>query len=239
MKKVAIMQPYFLPYIGYFQLIAAVDVFVIYDNIQFSKKGWIHRNRMLSNGKDEYFSLTLKKDSDFLDVKDRLLSDTWSEEREKILRKIKESYRKAPHFERLFPMVQDIFYFEEKNLFSFILNSLNTILVYLQIDTPVIVSSNLAADHTLKSQSRVIDICLNQGADHYINPIGGWDLYKNDDFAKVGIELSFIKSRAFEYPQFGMSFVSWLSILDILMFNDLEKIKTQLFEFDLLKNASS
>lgn len=239
MKKVAIMQPYFLPYIGYFQLIAAVDVFVVYDNIQFSKKGWIHRNRMLSNGKDEYFSLPLKKDSDFLDIDKRILSETWPEEKEKILRKIKENYRKAPHYQVVFDLIQKIFYFEDKNLFAFLLNSLDATLAFLEIKTTIVVSSSLATDHTLKSQSRVIDICLNQEADHYINPIGGWDLYKNDDFAKVGLELSFIKSRAFEYPQFGMSFVSWLSILDVLMFNDLENIKTQLFEFDLLKNASS
>jgi hypothetical protein len=97
-KKIAIMQPYFFPYIGYFQLINAVEEFVIYDNIEFTKKGWINRNRILVNGADSYISLPLKKDSDFLHVKDRFLADTWDQDRKKMLNRITESYRKAPFY---------------------------------------------------------------------------------------------------------------------------------------------
>ncbi len=96
--KVAIMQPYFLPYIGYFQLINAVDKFVIYDNIEFTKKGWINRNRILVNGKDEFISLPITKASDFLHANQRYLASNFENEKNKILRKIKESYRKAPYF---------------------------------------------------------------------------------------------------------------------------------------------
>src|SRR4030042_5533275 len=97
--KIAIMQPYFLPYIGYFQLMNAVDEFVIYDNIEFSKKGWINRNRILVNGKDSYITIPLKKDSDYLDVRDRYLAETWSSEKIKMLKRIIGSYRKAPRFD--------------------------------------------------------------------------------------------------------------------------------------------
>ena len=106
---VAIMQPYFLPYLGYFQLINAVDKFVIYDNIQFVKKGWINRNRILVNARDEFITIPLKKDSDYLDIDRRQLADTFKEDGEKMLRRIKESYRKAPYFEKVFPLTEDLF----------------------------------------------------------------------------------------------------------------------------------
>ena len=83
--KLAIMQPYFFPYIGYFQLIKSVDEFVIYDNIQYTKKGWINRNRILVNGTDYLISLPLKKDSDYLNVVDRQLAESWEKDRTKLL----------------------------------------------------------------------------------------------------------------------------------------------------------
>ncbi len=239
MKKVAIMQPYFLPYIGYFQLIAAVDEFVIYDNIQFSKKGWIHRNRMLQNGKDEYFSLTLKKDSDYLDVNHRFLSEGWPDEREKTLRKIKENYRKAPHFEQIFPKIEEIFRNEQTNLFNFIFSSLKKICNLLDINTPLVISSEIDCDHTLKSQDRVMAICSALGATDYLNPIGGWELYNTADFVQKNINLHFQKIKKIEYQQMpGREFVPWLSILDVLMFNDLPTIKNWLGEFDYLRKES-
>ena len=134
--KCAIMQPYFLPYIGYFQLLNAVDEFVIYDDVEFSKKGWINRNRILVNGKASYITLPLKKDSDYLDVKDRFLADIWQVEREKLLNKLREAYRKAPFFKTAYSLVEDSISFKENNLFKFILNSLNHVKDYLEIKTP-------------------------------------------------------------------------------------------------------
>jgi hypothetical protein len=105
--KIGIMQPYFFPYIGYFQLINYVDEFVIYDNIKYTKKGWINRNRILVNGKDVYISLPLKKDKDSLNVDERFLSDIWIMERKKMLNRIKESYKKAPNFHQVFPIIEE------------------------------------------------------------------------------------------------------------------------------------
>ena len=236
MKTVAIMQPYFLPYIGYFQLIDAVDEFVVYDNIQFSKKGWIHRNRMLQNGKDEYFSLPLKKDSDFLDVNQRSLSESWETEKEKLLRKIKENYRKASNFDSTWVLVEDIFSCQETNLFDFVFNSLNLVCKHLGITTPLVISSSVSADHSLKGQERVLAICQALGADHYINPIGGLELYSNLDFKKENLELSFMKAQSIVYQQFKGEFVPWLSILDLLMFNELDIVRSWLKSYDLVKN---
>src|SRR5438445_505000 len=104
--RIGIMQPYFFPYIGYFQLINAVDEFVVYDNIEFTKKGWINRNRILVNGKDAYITIPLKKDSDYLNVNERWLADVWTVERKKLLNRITESYRKAPYYESIYNLAE-------------------------------------------------------------------------------------------------------------------------------------
>ena len=223
--KVAIMQPYLFPYIGYFQLMNAVDEFVIYDNIQFSKKGWINRNRILVNGTDAYLTLPLKKDSDYLDVKDRYLSDDWNIERKKITNRITESYRKAPNYITVFPIIEEIINFENKNLFQFILNSLMLINKYLDIKTPLIPSSTIAINHELKSEKKVIALCKARQSEIYINPIGGIELYDKEEFKSEGIELKFLKADNIIYPQFKNEFVPFLSIIDVMMFNTKEEIK--------------
>ena len=108
--KIAIMQPYFLPYIGYYQLINAVDTFIVYDNIKYTKKGWINRNRFLFNGRDETFTIPLKNDSDYLDIYQRSLSKDYLIYNRKTLRKIEQSYRKAPNFDTVFPIIEEIFF---------------------------------------------------------------------------------------------------------------------------------
>jgi len=234
--NVAIMQPYFLPYIGYFQLIKAVDIFVVYDNIQFSKKGWIHRNRILVNGRDEYFTLTLKKDSDYLNVNQRVLSETWEQEKLKTLRIIKENYKKAPFFLSTFPIIEEIFNFESRNLFDFIYHSMLKINSILEIESKIVLSSSIAIDHDLKAQNKVLAINENLQASHYINPIGGLLLYDAPSFEKKNIELSFLKSKNIHYKQYENEFMPWLSILDVMMFNDIPTIKNWLGDYDLQKN---
>jgi len=219
------MQPYLFPYIGYFQLISAVDEFIIYDNIQFTKKGWINRNRILVNGLDAYITLPLKKDSDFLDIKDRYLSDEWPVERKKLLNRITESYRKTPQFTTVYPLIEKIILSEEKKLFHFILNSLKVINEYLEIRTPLIVSSTIPIDHNLKAEKKVMAICQARHADTYINPIGGIELYNKEEFKNEGINLQFLKADNIIYPQLKNEFVPFLSIVDVMMFNTKEEIQ--------------
>lgn len=225
---IAIMQPYFLPYIGYFQLMNAVDSFVVYDNIKYTKKGWINRNRMLVNGKDEYFSLPLQKDSDYLHVCERKLAETFLQENQKTLRKIKEVYKKAPQANDVLDMVEQIFNHNERNLFEFIFYSINRINEYLGIQTNIIISSAIPVDHELKGADKVMAICKALKAERYINPIGGQELYDKAVFSGQNLELNFLQSGPFEYNQFGNTFVPWLSILDVLMFNDRNTIKEYL-----------
>lgn len=226
--KLAIMQPYFLPYIGYFQLINAVDQFVVYDNIQFTKKGWFHRNQILVNGRDKMFSIPLKKDSDYLDVAQRELADSFDKESQKIIRTIEASYRKAPYYKEVMPLVQECFQRRSGNLFRFIHASLTLLTQFLEIDTDIIISSSIDIDHTLKSQDKVLAICKSLNADIYINAIGGQDLYTAEAFRNEGIELRFIKTKPIEYRQFDNEFVPWLSIVDVMMFNSKERINEYL-----------
>jgi len=222
--KLAIMQPYFLPYIGYFQLIASVDQFIVYDNIKYTKKGWINRNRMLRNGKDVIFSLPLKSDSDYLDVCQRELSSEFS--RDKLLNQFKGAYRRAPYFDQTIPLIEEIVRFDDANLFKFLHHSIVKTCEHLGIATEIRISSGIAIDHNLKNQDKVIALCEAVGASTYINASGGMELYSKETFREKGIELKFIKSKPFEYAQFGDAFVPWLSIIDVMMFNPLDAIRT-------------
>ena len=226
------MQPYFLPYLGYWQLLAAVDRFVIYDNIQYSKKGWINRNRFLRNGADAYFTVPLKKDSDFLDIRERSLADDFAPRA--LLGPLVEAYRKAPYFAAVLPVLEAIVTSPARNLFEYLHHSLVVTAGYLEIATPIVVSSTVAADHTLKSEQRVIAICRALGATRYLNAIGGRELYDAGRFAAAGIELTFLQSRPMTYPQFGAAFVPALSILDVMMFNSPDAIRRLLGEYDLV-----
>jgi len=233
-KRVAIMQPYFAPYIGYFHLINSVDEFVIYDNIQYTKKGWLNRNRILVNGNDKILTLPLKKDSDYLDVKDRVLAGSWEKDKIKILNLIKSSYKKAPYYNKIFPVISSIFELPNTNLFEFILGSLHLLNSYLKINTKITISSDVNIDHTLKSKDKVIAICKELNANTYINAIGGQELYNVQDFKNEGLNLKFIKSSPLNYKQYNNEFIPWLSILDVLMFNKRQHITDYLNKYTLV-----
>ncbi len=222
--KVAIMQPYFFPYIGYFQLIAAVDLFVVYDNIQYTKKGWINRNRILLNDHDITFSLPLKKDSDSLNVNERILATGFKAE--KLLAQISGAYRKAPYFTQTMLLLEPILFHKAINLFDFLHNSLIKTAAHLEISTPIKISSEIPINHALKSQDKVLAICKAVGADSYINTIGGQELYSKPIFLQEEIILQFMQTLPFNYEQFGQHFVPWLSIIDVLMFNPVPAVKS-------------
>ena len=233
-KRVAIMQPYFLPYIGYFHLVNSVDEFVIYDNIQYTKKGWINRNRILVNGSAKTITLPLKKGSDYLDVGDRYLASSWEQDREKLLNIIEQSYQKAPYFNTVYPLIQECINVSETNLFKFILNTLNKLNSYLDISTKITTSSTLNIDHSLKSQSKVVAICRELNASTYINAIGGQGLYKVQDFKDEGLALKFVKSPPLLYKQYKNEFIPWLSVLDVVMFNEKQAIINYTNDYTLI-----
>jgi len=223
MKTVAIMQPYFLPYIGYFQLIAAVDLFIVYDNIKYTKKGWINRNRLLLNDKDVMFSLPLKKDSDSLNVCERELAADFNPN--KLLHQFKNAYRHAPYFAQIFPLIEQIVTYDQSNLFDFLHHSIVKVCEHLGITTKIEISSSINIDHALKNQDKVVALCEAVSASVYVNTIGGIDLYSKETFHDKGFALKFIQSKPFDYRQFDSVFVPWLSIIDVMMFNTLETVQ--------------
>lgn len=232
--KTAIMQPYFLPYIGYWQLLNTVDQFVVYDNIEYTKKGWFNRNRFIENDHDRLFTIPLKKDSDYLPVHKRSRSDSSDKEIAHILRIIEQNYKKAPYFDSTFPIIKDCFLSSETNLFKYIHNSIQTVANYLGIDTKIIISSNVAIDHGLKAEKKVLAICKALKTETYINSIGGVELYDKARFAAHNLDLRFLKANLRAYPQFKEPFVPGLSIIDVLMFNKRTRVKAMLDEYELL-----
>jgi hypothetical protein len=231
--KLSIMQPYFFPYIGYFQLISATNQFVIYDNIKYTKKGWINRNRFLLNSRSATFSIPLAHGSDFLDIRDRRISPEYR--REKLTRQLESAYQYAPQFESTFPLILEIINNSSDNLFEYVKNSVQRLCHHLEIDTKIVISSRVIIDHKLKSKEKILALCQKLGADEYVNSIGGLELYSYEAFKASGVTLKFVKSKPIQYPQFKNDFIPSLSIIDVLMFNPLSQVKQWVqVDYDLI-----
>lgn len=231
--KLGIMQPYFLPYIGYFQLINTVDKFVILDDVNFINKGWINRNRILVNGQSQLITIPLIEASQNKHISEiELVIDLkW---KEKLLKTIEFNYKKAQYFKDVYPIIESIVLFEIPNLSTYIHNSLLQICHYLDINTMIEISSAKYKNGHLKADEKILDICLQENAQIYINPIGGTELYNKLMFEKNGIQLNFIQTEKIEYKQFNNEFVPCLSMIDVLMFNSLNRIKEMLLNFNLV-----
>lgn len=215
------MQPYFFPYIGYFQLINAVDTFVVYDNVNFIKQGWIARNKILLNGSEHMISLQLQGASSFKKINEIAVGRN----RSKLIKTIQQAYSKAPYYQMAFPVIENILTNPENNLGSFLSHQIKELCAYLGINAELILSSSIEKDNSLKGQEKVLQICKKLHATHYVNAAGGKELYSKDDFLQSGISLNFIKSIPFEYKQFGAEHLPWLSIIDVMMFNSVAKIQ--------------
>lgn len=233
MKKrvsVAINQPYLFPYITYWQLINSVDTFVIADNMNYIKKGYINRNNILINGKAHMITLDLVAASQNKLINEIEIGNNCA----KILKSIERSYGRAPYFQDVFLLIKSILEFPEKNLAKFITNSLKNISNYLDIDTTFIYLSDIKINKNLKSQDKIIDICERLNAKNYINLIGGQELYSKERFKEHGIKLNFIETETVEYQQFKNEFIPCLSIIDILMFNSKEEVINMLDRYNLI-----
>lgn len=231
--KLAIMQPYFLPYIGYFQLLNAVDRFVIYDDVNYIKGGWINRNRILVNDDSHLISIPLIKASPYKKINEHLVSPnaTW---KRKMIDTIRFSYKKAPHYKDIFPFYEQLINYEAESLVDYLYHSISTIAARLGINTPIVRSSEIYKNSHLNGQARVIDICRKEKCNLYINPIGGEVLYSKRDFEESGLILKFHKSKEISYPQFGTKHIPFLSIVDVMMFNGSDEMPELLEAYDLM-----
>jgi hypothetical protein len=230
MGKTAIMQPYFFPYIGYFQLMNTVDLWVAFDDTQFIDKGWVNRNRVLHPEEDkvwQFITLPLSKRGQFDKICDISLNSEidW---RSQILGKLSSYKRKAPFYNQTVEFVRDCFDSDETNLSRLVIKILKKTAAYIGINTTIEIQSdlNLGIDAVHHPGQWALKICDAIKASEYINPIGGKEIFKNEEFDAFNIKLSFLKSKLIPYNQHRTSFVPALSILDILMFNEQSEIST-------------
>lgn len=228
--KLGIMQPYFMPYIGYWQLMNAVDTFVVYDDVNYIKRGWSARNYILVNGQKHLFHVDVQNGSQNSLYCDVVVIDKLV----KLRKTIEMSYKKAPCFIQAMDVLDKIFSYPDKRFNYFILHSFQQMLVFLGVNTQLVLSSTLQNDKQLKGQDKILDICGVLNADVYINAIGGQELYDKGAFVSKGIELEFLEPQLMGYRQFSNGFVPSLSMIDVMMFNDVEEIRNMLDSFSLL-----
>ena len=229
------MQPYFFPYIGYYQLIKLVDKFILYDDVNYIKGGWINRNKILINGQASLLTIPLSNASPFKKINEIEVIENFNQ-RQKTLKTIELAYSKAKYFKVVYPLIQEILMYHDKNLVSFLHGSLKVILKYLNINTEISLSSSIKKSTDNFGAAKVIDICHVLGGKSYINAIGGVELYNVDMFMQNGLDLFFLKPDAnIQYKQFNNAFVANLSIIDVIMFNDVKTIDTYLNSFELIK----
>jgi len=231
--KIAIMQPYLFPYLGYFQLIAAVDKFVLLDDVNFINKGWINRNRILINGKPLMFSLPLEQASQNKLIKNiQVAKDKrWTD---KFLKSMEMAYKKAPQFEAVFPLVKKCIDREERIISDLIYPSLLDLCEYMGINTEIEPHSEVYHTEGLQGNEKILEICVQAKATHYFNPMGGQILYDKDKFLKKNIQISFLSPVLKAYNQNSADFVEGLSIIDVLMYNSKEQVKLHLENFNIL-----
>ena len=228
MMSIVIMQPYVFPYIGYFQLIHAADVFVFYDDVNYINKGWINRNRILLNGKDQLFTIPCKEASQNKLIKDiEVLHD--EKGGQKLLATMQVAYKKAPFYNEVYPVIEQTIRIKEgATIADLSINSVVNICQYLGLKKVFKRSSEEYSNRELKKADRLIDICHKEGIVHYINASGGREIYTKEYYKEQGIDIDFLMPEKVEYTQFGNEFVPWLSMIDVLMFNSVEEIKERI-----------
>jgi len=226
--KLGIMQPYLFPYIGYFQLINAVDVFVFHDDVQYIKRGWINRNTILYSGGNmpsTLFTFSVKYDMFGKKINERQYSDVFSTEAKRLLKTLYYTYHKAPYYADTIELIREILTCNDRCVSQYNTYSLQKVAEYLGIKTRFLLSSTLKIPPELKAQNRVLWLCKYLGATAYINAIGGQNLYSEETFVREGLQLHFLKAGDISYQQFGDVFVPNLSIIDVMMFNSPQDIR--------------
>lgn len=225
-------QPYFMPYMGYFQLMDAAETFVVLDDFAFMKQSWIARNRLLSaRGDVVSFSLSVGDMSVHRSIAEHEYRDSFR----RLCRTLECNYSRAPYYGSVMGLMEDILKTPSRNVAMLNARSLELTARYIGLKTRFVLSSQLDYDHSLRSAERVVAICRSAGASRYVNAIGGLGLYDKDMFAENGIELRFLKSDLPAYSQRGTSeFVPGLSIIDVLMNCEPERVREMLGSYILI-----
>jgi hypothetical protein len=233
---VSIMQPYFFPYVGYFQLIAQSDIFVFYDDVQFIQRGWVNRNRILRDGQACWVTLPVvgvREHYNYAINERRYRLDQADISR--LLRQIEAAYRKAPRFREIFPLMHEIMEFRDANIAAFNVNLISRIVAHLGLRARLLLSSEISKDDQLIGQDRIIAMCKRLGATRYVNAIGGVGLYQAERFKREGLDLRFLEVGTSIYPEHRQHGIPFLSIIHTLMFSSVEVIAGMLNDCRLVR----
>jgi hypothetical protein len=220
--KLAIMQPYFYPYIGYFQMIYAVNKFIFYDDVQFIERGWINRNYLLSKEGRQLFTIPLKQYSlgDSINIIEVAGNSNW---KDSLLKTIYLTYKRAPNFEIIYNIIDSTLKIETSIISDYCIASIISVYNYLKINREFISSSEINYNRTASKTEKIISILESEKASELILPPGSIDLYSKEQFNVPAYFI--IPSDDISYKQFSKTrFEKNLSIIDILMFCDLEII---------------
>jgi hypothetical protein len=215
--KLAIMQPYLFPYLGYFQLIHAVDKFVFYDDVSWIKGGWINRNRYLHAGEARFFTVRTEGASSFVPINAVGIDSRNPAWRKKLTETLRIAYKTAPFVEDGMRLFREVIEAPVRGVGEMARLSVRRTLDYLGVSRELVDSSAVYGNAQLRGAQRVVDICRRERADTYVNAPGGRDLYRSEDFAEHGCRLMFLAPHLPEYDQGGVAFVPGLSILDLVM----------------------
>ncbi|MBP1587120.1 MAG: WbqC family protein [Clostridia bacterium] len=230
--KLAIMQPYLFPYIGYWQLINAADVFVILDDVNYIKRGWINRNRILAPGGEQLLTLPVEHASQNSLICDMSFSED-KRGRDRFVNAVKRTYKGFPGSGAVENIIDGCFAFGSSDLTDFIRHQLFEVMAYLGIGTSVVKASELRPRLHGKAQEGILELCGIFGADTYVNPIGGTELYSREAFAEKGIRLYFLKTD-FEAVEARLGAKGDLSILDVIARADAGTIGEMLKDYELI-----
>lgn len=234
--SVAVMQPYFFPYLGYFQLLAHVDVFVVHDDAQYVKQSWINRNRILDHGAAAYLTLPVNSRSHRQQICEKRLHEPRRHQRQ-LLAKIRDAYHAAPQLDRVCAFLEPLFPGADETIAAFNVRALRALQELLELPTRFVLASEEAYPRCRTAQERVIGICLDEGGSRYVNPIRAraLGLYDEAAFRAAGLELSYLDLKPdVRYEQHGGPFVPDLSIIDVLMFNSFTRTRELLERFALM-----
>lgn len=209
-----IHQPYFFPYLGYWQLIKAVDLFAIADNYNFIKGGWIHRNRVLCQGHVHYFNLCINHLSQNRLICDHEIRPFDVDEKLVFLRSC---YHSAANLSQGLDVIREALTCDSLNLADVLFHSITVICAYLGIHTKIMRTSDYVQDSALCREDRIFDYCRQWGADTYYNAIVGKELYSQKQFAEHDLKLAFVECIPKPYPQESKEFIPYLSIVDIIL----------------------
>jgi hypothetical protein len=234
--RVAVMQPYLFPYLGYFQLLAACDAFVAFDDVQYIRRGWVNRNRIAVAGAPAWVSLPVTaapRDAAIAQCSYAAHDRRFGQ----FLRQVAAAYRAAPYRERVLELLEEAFAFGDLNVARFNVNALRVVSSHLGVDTPVHVASGFGNACGLRGEARILDICTHLRATEYVNPIGGTALYDAAHFASCGIGLRFLQPHLRAYSRGAGEPLAGLSVIDVLMFNEVAAVRAMLADYSLVSAA--